>query len=244
MGVTTRFPDGVTNVNKISPFNGLSIPFPGVIQHYFNDFNAYSSSDWLETVVDTDADSANARSIDATAGGVLNILLDNNAADSTNLALGGAGAEQFLLSLSKKAWLAAKFSSTDVDKNYLAIALAPISDVDLQGGLPNDHIAIKVDAADANIDISISKDGTASTSNAVGTLSNYAEGTNNLTEVVVYYNGRGIAEIYVDSVKKAELNVASTLPDDEELTLQMEVHNSDAAADAMAVDWVFVGVER
>lgn len=243
MAAPTRFPNGVTNVNKKDPFGQLPFLDPTKVQTYFNDFHAYSADDWLETTVDTDVDGSDARTIDATAGGVLNILNNDNAADSTNLALGGTGAEPFLLPTGKRAWLGAKFSSTDVDKNFLAIGLVPVSNVDLQGGLGNDHVAIKVDSANAEIDVSVSKDGTATTETNVGTLSDYSEGTNNLTEVVLFYNGSDEIEVWVDGTKKASL-VTDNWPDDEEMTLQMEIHNSDAAADAMAVDWVLAAVER
>jgi len=76
-------------------------------------------------------------------------------------------------------------------------------------------------------------------------VADYAEGTNNLTEVMAYYDGKGTVRLYVDGVLTNEVDVATTdyIPDTE-LTLAMEIHNSDAAADAMAVDYVFVCVER
>ena len=244
MGAPTRFPNGMTNVGKTDPFGRLGVPSPIKWQMYFNDFHAYSADDWLETVVDTDVDGNDTRTIDATAGGVLNIANNDNSSDSTNLRLGGDNsAEQFLLPTGKQAYLAAKFSSTDVDKNYLAVALVEGTDVDLQGGLPNDHVAIQVDGTDANIDISISKDGTATTESAVGTVSDYTEGTNDLTEVVLYYNGSDEVQVFVDGSKAATM-ATDNWPDDEELALEMEIHNTDAAADSMAVDWVMVAVER
>lgn len=244
MATPTRFPKGVTNEGPGDAFYKLAFPNPLKWHVYYNDFNAYSADDWLETVVDTDVDSGDTRTIDATAGGVLNILNNDNAADSTNLRLGGDdSAEQFLLPTGKQAYLGAKFSSTDVDKNYLAVALVEGTDVDLEGGLPNDHVAIEVDGTDANIDISVSKDGTTTTSTAVGTVSDYSPGTNNLTEVVLYYNGDDKIEVFVDDEKKATL-ATDNWPDDEELALEIEIHNTDAAADSMAVDWVMVAVER
>lgn len=245
MGAPGRYPSGATS-EKNSPLSdvGLGLFNPRKWHMYFNDFNTFSSGEWLATVVDTDTDGGATRTIDATAGGVLRILNNDNALDSTNLRLGSdAGSEQFLFPTGKKAVIGAKFSSTDVDKNYLGIALVAGTDVDFQGGLPNDHIAIQVDAADANIDISVSKDGTATTATAVGTVSDYAEGTNDLTEVILYYNGSDEIQVWVDGVKVSTL-ATTNWPNDEEMGLGMEIHNSDAAADAMAVDWVMVAVER
>lgn len=244
MSAPTRFPNGITTVRKNDALGMIGFPDPTKWQVYFNDFHAYSAHDWLETVVDTDADSGDTRTIEATAGGVLKILNNDNAADSTNLRLGGDdSAEQFLFPTGKKAVLMAKFSSSDVDKNYLAVALVEGTDVDLQGGLPNDHIAIEVDSADANIDISVSKDGSATTETAVGTVSDYAEGTNNLTEVALYYDGKSEIQVWVDNSHVATM-ADDNWPDDEELALELEIHNSDAAADSMAVDYVLVAVER
>lgn len=246
MSTPTRFTNGVTSAKKTEALGdvGIGLFNPLKWQVYFNDFHAYSADDWLETVVDTDTDGNNARTIDATAGGVLNIANDNNAADSTNLRLGGdSGAEQFLLTTGKKAVIGAKFSSTDVDKNFLAIGLVEGTDVDLQGGLPNDHVVIRVDTADANVDVSVSKDGTATTEAAVTTVSDYAEGTNDLTEVILSYNGDDEIKVFVDGAHSATM-VTDNWPDNEELGLAMEIHNSDGAADAMAVDWVLVAVER
>lgn len=245
MANPTRYTSGVSS-ERNAPLSdvGFGVFNPRKWHMYFNDFNAYSADDWLETVVDTDVDGADTRTIDGTAGGVLNILNNDNAADSTNLRLGGdSGAEQFLFPTGKKAVIGAKFSSTDVDKNYLAVALVEGTDVDFQGGLPNDHIAIEVDSANAEIDISVSKDGTATTQTNVGTLSDYSEGTNNLTEVILYYNGSDEVQVWVDGAKQATLST-DNWPDDEAMGLGIEIHNSDAAADAMAVDWVLVAVER
>lgn len=244
MGTPTRFPNGITNVSPASAFASLPFPSPVAYQTYFNDFHTYQADDWLVTVVDTDADGLAARTIDATPGGVLNILNNNNAADSTQIALGGTGAEPFKVTIGKKFWVGAKFSSTDVDKNFLAIGLAS-TDTDLQGGLPQDVILFRVDTADADIDFVISKGASASTTTAIGSLSDYAEGTNNLTEVLAYYDGKGSVFLYVDGARVATVDVATTdyIPDTD-MTLVIEAHNSDGAADAMAVDWVLVAIER
>lgn len=244
MSAPTRYPSGVTNAGPNDPLGNIGFLDPTKWQVYFNDFHTYQADDWLETVVDGGADSGDTRTIEPTAGGVLKILNNDAAADSTNLRLGGANTvEQFLLPTGKKAVLGAKFSSSDVDKNYLAVALVEGTDVDLQGGLPNDHVAIEVDTADANIDISVSKDGSATTATAVGTVADYAAGTNNLTEVILYYNGKDEIQVWVDGVKQSTL-ATTNWPDDEELALELEIHNSDAAADFMAVDWVLVASER
>jgi hypothetical protein len=244
MSTPTRYTSGVSTAAKGTPFGDLPFPSPVAFQTYFNDFHTFTSTDWLATVVDTDTDGAAAYTIDATAGGVLNILNNNNASDSIQLALGGTGAEPFKLTVGKRFWVGAKFSSTDVDKNYLAIGLVS-TDTDLQGGLPQDVCLFRVDSTDANIDFVIGKGASASTTTAIGTVADYAEGTNNLTEVMAYYDGKGTVRLYVDGVLTNEVDVATTdyIPDTE-LTLAMEIHNSDAAADAMAVDYVFVCVER
>ncbi|KCZ47766.1 hypothetical protein [Hyphomonas sp. CY54-11-8] len=244
MASPTRFPNGITNVSPTSAYASLPFPSPIAYQTYFNDFHTYAAGDWLVTVVDTDTGGAAARTIDATTGGVLNILNEDNAADSTQLALGGTGAEPFKLTIGKKFWVGAKFSSSDVDKNFLAIGLAS-TDTDLQGGLPQDVVLFRVDTADANIDFVIGKGASASTTTAVGTVADYAEGTNNLTEVLAYYDGVKYVHVYVDGVLKKSVDVATTdyIPDTD-LTLVMEIHNSDAAADFMAVDWVLVAIER
>lgn len=244
MSSPARFPNGVTNVSPNGAFSSLPFPSPVKYQTYFNDFHVYNATDWLVTSVDTGVAGAAARTIDATAGGVLNILNDNNALDSTQLALGGTGAEPFKLTVGKKFWLAAKFSSSDVDKNFLAIGLAS-TDTDLEGGLPQDVVLFRVDTADANIDFVIGKGATASTTTAIGTVADYVEGTNNLTEVMAYYDGKGTVFLYVNDALVDKIDVATTdfIPDTD-LTLVMEIHNSDAAADFMAVDWVLVAVER
>lgn len=239
----TRFPSGVTTVSASDRLRHLGFPDPTKWQTYFNDFNAFNSGEWLATVVDTDTGGGAARTIDATGGGVLNILNEDNAADSTNLALGAAGAEPFKFVSGKKAVLLAKFSSTDVDKNFLAVMLAPISDVDLQGGLPADHFGFRVDTTDANIDFTTAVNSSATTSLAIGTVSDYAEGTNNLTEVCAVWDGSTYVELYVDNVYVGRVDASSNVPDTE-VTLQLEIHNSDAAADAMAVDYVLVAFER
>lgn len=244
MSSPARFPNGVTNVGPTSAFGSLPFPSPVAYQTYFNDFHTYQADDWLVTVVDTDTGGGATRTIDATAGGVLNILNEDNALDSTQLALGGTGAEPFRLSTTKKFWLGAKFSSGDVSEVAMFIGLAS-TDTDLTGGLPQDVVLFRVDTDDANIDFVIGKGATPSTTAAIGTVSDYAEGTNNLTEVLAYYDGKGKVTLFVDGVKTNEIDVASTdyIPDTD-LTLIMEVHNSEAVADNMAVDWVFVCVER
>lgn len=239
----TRYPNGVTNVPAADRLKSMPFLDPTKWVTYFNDFTTYQADDWLVTRVDTDTDNADTRTIDATHGGVLNILNNNNASDSTNLALGGAGAEPFLLQLGKRAILMAKFSSADVDKNFLWVGLAPISDVELQGGLPSDHFGFRVDTTDANIDFTAAINSSPTTSLAIGTVADYVEGTNNLTEVCAYLDEKGIVHLYVDNVLKASADISSNIPN-QEMTLQFEIHNSDAAADFMAVDYALVSIER
>ena len=239
----SRFPNGITNVAAADRLKNLPFLDPFKWQVWSDDFNTFRPDEWDIDVVDTDADSGDTRTIEPTKGGVLKLLNNDNAADSTNIALGTAASEPFLLESGKRAILLAKFSSSDVDKNFLAIGLAPISDRDLQGGLPADHFLFRVDTADANIDFSCAINGTPSTSLAIGTVSDYAAGTNNLTEVCAYYDGANTVYLYVDNAQAAKVDITSNLPNTE-MTFMAEIHNSDAAADFMAIDYAMVAIER
>lgn len=239
----SRLQNGVTNVAANSPFSMLGFLAPMLWISYFNDFLTFVPDEWLATVVDTDGDTGNTLTIDATPGGVLNILNNDNALDSVNLQLGGDGAAQFQIPTGKQCYVAAKIGAVDPTAGFIAFGLAGAGDVDLEGGLPDDHVIVKVDDGDALIDVSVSKNGTATEEANVGTLAAYTEGTNNLTEIALYYNGKDAVEVFVDGASKAKMSTANW-PDDVVLAFTMELHNSDAAADSLAVDWVFVAVER
>jgi hypothetical protein len=233
MGTPSHFHSGgISNVRKEQPLGMMGQLDPTKFHTFFDDFDKYVSGDWTITEVDGGVDGADSIALGNVDGGALVIL--NNDADDDSEFLQKKG-ESFLLVAGKKLWFKARLKVSDATQSDFVMGLQITDTTPLA---VSDGIFFQKDDGDANLDIHVVKNSTATDSAGVGTVV-----SDTFIEMAFYYNGVDAIEVFVDDVKVATLAVTN-LPDDEELTVSFGVQNGEAAAKSMTVDYIFVAKER
>lgn len=229
--MTTRFPNGFTNVASNSTLGNFTAPSPMKAHTYFNDFDTYLASEWVITTTEAGTGSAIEALGDAD-GGVL--LVTNAAGDNDNDFFNKVG-ESFLMAAGKKAWFEARFKVSDATQSDWVMGLQITDTTPLA---VTDGIYFQKDDGDTNIDLHVTKDSTSTSSTAIGTNVD-----NTYIKVGFYYNGKDKVIGFIDGVAKDSL-ATTNLPDDEVLTVSFGLQNGEAAAKVMSVDYIFAAKER
>lgn len=228
---TTRFPSGVTNVEKAANTGMMGQPDPTKFHTYFNDFDTYVAGDWTITTTEAGAGSATEALTDAD-GGVLLITNDNADNDADFFQKNG---ESFSLESGKKLWFKAKFKVSDATQSDFVMGLQITDTTPLD---VTDGIFFQKDDGDTNLDFYVEKDNTATSAAAISTVAD-----DTYVTVGFYYNGSDEVQYFVDDVKLGTL-ATTNLPDDEVLTISFGIQNGEAAAKTMSVDYILAVKER
>lgn len=234
MGTPVRFPHGLTNVGKVSPFAQMGLPSPMAYHTYFNDFDHYVSGDWTITNVGTTPTQA-LTDID---GGCL--LLTMAATDDSSSFLQKKG-ESFLPASGKKLFFAARFKVSDATQSDFVMGLQVTDTTPLD---VTDGIYFQKDDGDANVDFYVSKDAT------TGRLTTTAATTvtaDTFLELAFFFDGKRYVSLWKDGAQVGNVDLTTTLATylpDTELTISFGVQNGEAVAKTMAVDYIFAAQER
>lgn len=232
MGTPTRFANGVTNVTKSNVLGQFKSIDPTLNHQFFDDFDTYNASDWTVTEVGTAT-----QALTDEDGGVL--LITNSATDDDSSFSQKVG-ESFLMQSGKKAFFKARFKISDATQSDAIIGLQITDTTPLD---VTDGIFFRKDDGDANLDFIVEKDDTATTVEAITTLSD-----DTYITVAFFYNGDDQIRYYAGvNSNNPELlgDVATTnLPDDENLTVSFGIQNGEAVAKTMSIDYVFAAKER
>ena len=225
--ITTRFPNGVTNVSEDSPLADMGQPAATKFHTYFEDFDYYTAGNWTVTETQAGATQALANG----DGGLL--LLTNSAADDDLNALQKVG-ESFLFAAGKRLFFEARFKVSDATQSDVVIGLqiTDTTPLDVSDGV----FFIKADGS-TTVNLLVEKNGTATTS-SVTTLAN-----DTFITLGFAYDGASAIEYSVNGVVTGS-SVTTNLPDDEELTVSFAIQNGEAVAKTMTIDYVFVAKER
>jgi hypothetical protein len=228
MFMTTRFPNGVTNVGEQSLFAAMGQLAATKFHTYFEDFDYYTAADW--TVTETQAGATQA--LADGDGGLL--LLTNTAADDDLVALQKVG-ESFRFEAGKKLFFEARFRVSDATQSdvVMGLQITDTTPLDVSDGV----FFIKADGA-ATVNFVVEKNGTTTTASSVATLAN-----NTFVSLGFYYDGVSQVQYFVNGVS-AGASVTTNLPDDEDMTVSFAIQNGEAVAKTMTVDYVFVAKER
>jgi hypothetical protein len=228
MFMTTRFPNGVTNVGEQSLFAAMGQLAATKFHTYFEDFDYYTAANW--TVTETQAGATQA--LADGDGGLL--LLTNTAADDDLVALQKVG-ESFRFEAGKKLFFEARFRVSDATQSdvVMGLQITDTTPLDVSDGV----FFIKADGA-ATVNFVVEKNGTATTASSVATLAN-----NTFVSLGFYYDGVSQVQYFVNGVS-AGASVTTNLPDDEDMTVSFAIQNGEAVAKTMTVDYVFVAKER
>lgn len=225
--ITTRFPNGVTNVGEQSLFAELGQPAGTLYHTYFEDFDYYTAGDW--TVTETDA--AATQALTDGDGGLL--LVTNTAADNDLVALQKKG-ESFRFATGKPLFFEARFKVSDATESDVVIGLqiTDATPLDVSDGV----FFLKSDGS-TTINLLVEKNNT-STTTQVGTLAN-----DTFIRLGFYYDGVSAIEAFVNGTYVAT-SVTTNLVDDEDLTISFALQNGNAVARNMTVDYIYVAKER
>lgn len=225
--ITTRFPNGVTNVGEQSLFAELGQPAGTLYHTYFEDFDYYTAGDW--TVTETDA--AATQALTDGDGGLL--LVTNTAADNDLVALQKKG-ESFRFATGKPLFFEARFKVSDATESDVVIGLqiTDATPLDVSDGV----FFLKSDGS-TTINLLVEKNNT-STTTQVGTLAN-----DTFIRLGFYYDGVSAIKAFVNGTYVAT-SVTTNLVDDEDLTISFALQNGNAVARNMTVDYIYVAKER
>lgn len=224
-GITTRLPNGVTNVDADSIFSELKNLDPTQYHTYFNDFDTFAN--FTTTVVGTGT-----AAIVNEDGGILRLTNTAGATDSVSIQKDNEG---FLLQSGKKTYFKVLMKISDATQSAL---VAGLQITDTTPFSVTDGVYFRKDDGDANIDFVVVKNSTATTATAITTISD-----NTYFTLSFYYDGESKITYAVNDVIYGS-SVITNLPDDEELTVSIAAQNGEAVAKICSIDYVFVAKER
>lgn len=226
--ITTRFPNGITNVGEDSIFADMGQPVGPRYHTYFEDFDYYTAGDW--TVTETDAGATQA--LADGDGGLL--LVTNSASDDDLVSLQKKG-ESFLFESGKRLYFEARFKVSDATQSDVVVGLqiTDTTPLDVTDGV----FFIKADGA-TTFSLLVEKNNTATTTSSVATLAD-----DTFITLSFYYDGQSAIQYAVNGAVGGT-SVTTNLPDDEALTVTLALQNGEAVAKTMTVDYVFVAKER
>lgn len=228
---TSRFTGGVTTSTKTATTGQMGLIDPSMYHVWFDDFDKYTAADWTITTTEAGAGSATEAVSDAD-GGVL--LITNDDADNDADFFQWAS-ETYTFTAGKKLFFKARVKVSDATQSDFVLGLQITDTTPLD---VTDGVFFQKDDGDANLDVHVEKDGTATSSTAVHTV------VDDTWMVLGFaYNGLDAVDFFVDDARVATLAVAN-LPDDEELTISFGIQNGEAAAKTMSVDYILVAKER
>lgn len=228
---TTNLPGGVTTAQITDPLGKFIFPDPTKAHVYFNDFDTYVAGDWTITTTEAGAGSATEALTNADGG----VLLITNAAGDNDRDFFNKVGESFLFATGKQVWFEARFKVSDATQSdwVMGLQITDTTPLDVTDG-----VFFQKDDGDTNIDFHVEKNGTATTSTAVGTNAD-----DTYVRAGFYYDGASAVKAFIDGVHVDTLAVTN-LPDDEELTISFGIQNGAAAAKTMSVDYIFAAKER
>jgi len=230
---TTRYPNGVTNVNETVLTASLKKMDPLLFQDFLDDFVDFVPTAW--TVTETQAGATQATS--AGAGGLLSLV--NSAADNDVNQIQKAFGS-FLPVAGKKTFCRCRFQLSDATQSDFAIGFATVSaDATVLANSLDGIFFLKADDA-ATISLYSRKDNAAgSISVVVATLVNAT-----MIELGFFYDGGDRLYYEVNGAVQGYITVsAATLPDAVGAPV-ISLKNGDANARTAIVDYLWIAQER
>jgi len=225
----TRFPVGVTNVEKTSTTGMYGLPDPTSWHTYMDDFDYYAAGDWTVTEVGTAT-----QALTDADGGVL--LVTNSAADDDSSFNQKVG-ESFLMEAGKPAVFKCRFKVSDATQSDLVIGLqiTDTTPLDATDGI----YFIKADGSATLTAVCRKNATTGSTSLTAATMVSD-------TYIVAgwYYDGKSEVKVFINDTQVGTLDGSSTYLPDAELTVSFGVQNGEAVAKTMSVDYILTAKYR
>lgn len=226
--ITTRFPNGVTNVGEDSVFADLGQPAGPKFHTYFEDFDYYTAGDW--TVTETDAAATQA----LTNGDGGQLLITNGNTDDDLVGIQKVG-ESFRFESGKRLFFESRFKVSDATASDVVMGLQITDTTPLD---VTDGVFFIKGNGDTAVDFLVEKNNTATTASGVADMAD-----DTFVTLSFAYNGSDEI-VYAVNGAIAGSSVVTNLPDDEDLTVSFALQNGEAAVKTMTVDYVYVAKER
>jgi len=250
---TTRFPNGITNVQQEKLFGYSVLPDKTKVYEYFNDFittldNVYGATiittatsgiseidyvtNWAVSRVSTGSPTQVILNV---AGGIL--CVTNGTADN-DVHSCQLTSETFMPTAGKKLWFKSRVKlPSKVTQSDFYIGLM-VADSSIVASSPADWITFKKDDGDAYLDFSVKKDADPTEDTEITTLV-----LSTWYTLGFYYDGVDRVNYFVDDEFMGSC-VTDNLPDDEALCVTFLIQNGEAAASDLEMDYIYVVQER
>ena len=232
--MTTHFTSGVTNVTATGSGGKLKLPDPIKFHQQTLDFDKYTAGDWVITTTEAGTGSAT-EALTSADGGVL--LLTNAAADNDFDSLQwGAPYESYLYESGKDFFFKCRVKVNGATQSDMIVGLH-ITDTSPVAAITDGIYFLKSDGS-TTVSLVVNKDSSATTTSA-GTMAD-----DTWTTLGYYYSTKDRKfYIYKDNVQVGT-SVNTNAPNDEEIALSFTIHNEEAVAKTMSVDYLVAGKER
>ncbi len=225
--VTTLLPSGVANAVVGTALETYISMDPASAHQYFNDFDVYTSGDWVVTQTH-----AGTNAIATGNGGILSLAALATSADVDQLTLKVA---TFAFTGGLQAWFKARFSCADVTNSQIALGL---QNINTNAFAATDGVWFEKDVASTSMFAKVAASSTATTSGQSLTLVN-----STMANVGFYYDGAAL-NLYFNDTPVGTVAVTNLPPSTTNLALTIAVMNGTSAAQTLLVDYVLAAVQR
>lgn len=201
---------------------------------YFNDFISsqdYAAADWTITTTEAGAGAATEALAADEKYGALLITNDDANDDVDSLQM---NEENWIMESGKQVWFETRLKIGDVDEADSFIGLA-ITDTTPRDA--SDKVGFALTDGSAALSCVTTKNTTSTTSAAITTL---ADAT--YVQLGFHWNGVNKVEFFVNRALVA--THTANICDDENLAVTFNIQNGTAAANTLAVDYIYVAQER
>ena len=228
--MTTRYPNGITNVAPTAPMGALGMPDPTKYHVWFDDFDDFDTNMWTVTATSAGTGTS-AVSVPDADGGLARIT---TAANENDGLFAEWDSETFKVEAGKKMWIKARFQVGDAIQSDLIIGLHSTDTTPLDATL---RFAFISEDGSAALFFNVDDDTTDADSGTVATLED-----DTFITVAAYYDGKGNIALFANDVQVASMTDVDV--PGAELAVGFGYLNGAAGAETTDLDYLCVIKER
>ena len=228
--MTTRFPNGITNVEKTSAMGAFGAPDPTKYHLWFDDFDDFDTNMWTITATSAGTGTS-AVSVPDADGGLARITTAANENDGLFIEW---DSETFLIESGKEAWIKARFQVGDAIQSDFIIGLHSTDTTPLDATL---RFAFISEDGSAALFFNVDDDTTDSDSGTVATLAD-----DTFVTVAAYWDGKGNIKLFADDAHVTTMTGISAPGD--AMAVGIGYLNGAAGAETTDIDYLLVAKTR
>ena len=221
----------------------------GGINGYHSHFNRWEGptgdsatgvGGWICTSVDGGGDAAEVVAVrDSQTHGILRITSNDADNDNTQIQMRGS---TFKYIAGKRLWFGIRIAPEDADDGEIGFGLILETDTDMVNTLPADGIFFEKAETATKMDFHVRQDGTSSGLDSFDS-SAMADGTFHTYQV--YIDEKGNIHAYYDGALITTVAASNAnIPDDEDLTVAIQIQTGTGAVTHLDIDWLYCYQER